>query len=200
VGADPVPDLSLPKTVLSSVDSLIGAGGIIQSSPQNLTLYNSAIALRLLGGELPSDELLARGGRTLSSYSFWSIQAQEAGAAEGQQDRAHDVIVRTHSDAYARLCSRKRASSMYFLHRIAQGAQDAHALSQGFSQDAQHDQGVSALLAVGFAKPVSAIQVARPTRVATTSRVADASVDVWPRGPVTFFLDASPVRQSLSVP
>src|SRR5712692_9534357 len=42
VGADAVPNLSLPKTVLSSVDSLIGAGGVIQSSSQNLTLYNSA--------------------------------------------------------------------------------------------------------------------------------------------------------------
>src|SRR5205823_9386939 len=40
-----------------------------------------------------------------------------------------------------------------------------------FPQDAQHDQGVSALLAVGFAKPVCAIQVARPTRLATISKV-----------------------------
>src|SRR5712691_9906525 len=78
--------------------------------------------------------------------------------ALAQQDGAHDAVVHTHSVAYARLCYRKRASSTYFLHRIAQGAQDAHALSHGFSQDAQHDQGVSALLAVGFAKPVSAIQ------------------------------------------
>ena len=52
VGADMVHSPSVPKTVLSSVDSLIGAGGVIQSSSQNITLYNLAISLRLLG-ELP---------------------------------------------------------------------------------------------------------------------------------------------------
>src|SRR6266478_5780014 len=60
----------------------------------------------------------------------------------------------------ARLCSRKRASSMHFFHRIAQGAQDAHALSQGISQGAQHDQRVSALLVVGFGMPLSATRIA----------------------------------------
>src|SRR5437867_12618356 len=35
VGADAVPDLALPKTVVSTVDSLVGAGGVVQSSPDN---------------------------------------------------------------------------------------------------------------------------------------------------------------------
>src|SRR5216684_2531921 len=54
-GAGPVPDLSLPRTVLSSIDNLIGAGGVIQTTPQNITLYNSAIILRLLGDPSPHD-------------------------------------------------------------------------------------------------------------------------------------------------
>ncbi len=33
-GAERLPDLSLPKTVLSSVDNLVGAGGVVQSSSQ----------------------------------------------------------------------------------------------------------------------------------------------------------------------
>src|SRR6266571_2999756 len=40
VGASPLPDLSLPKTVVSSVNGLVGAGGVIRTSPQNITLYN----------------------------------------------------------------------------------------------------------------------------------------------------------------
>ncbi len=79
-GADPVPDLSLPRTILSSVESPIGAGGVIQTSQENLTLYNSAIVLRLLGGPLPHDELLSRDRRVLSSWSFWGAEVQLGGA------------------------------------------------------------------------------------------------------------------------
>ncbi len=71
VGSNLVPDLSLPKTVTSNLDSLIGAGGVIQNSSQNLTLYNLAVSMRLLGGPLPHDELIGPGGRTLGSWSFW---------------------------------------------------------------------------------------------------------------------------------
>ncbi len=78
VGADPVPDLSLPKTVLSSVDSLIGAGGVIQTSPDNITLYNLGVKMRLLGSPLPHDELLGPDLRVLSAWSFWKVEAQVA--------------------------------------------------------------------------------------------------------------------------
>ena len=73
VGADPLPDLSLPKTMLSRVDSLTGSGGVVQASSQNLTLYSSAVALRLLGGLTPRDELLDIHHRILSHWSFWSV-------------------------------------------------------------------------------------------------------------------------------
>src|SRR5712692_11518531 len=39
VGADPVPDLRLPQPELSTVDDTIGEGGVIQTSPDNITLY-----------------------------------------------------------------------------------------------------------------------------------------------------------------
>src|SRR5439155_16206305 len=74
VGADAVPNLSLPKTVVSSVDNLIGAGGVIQTSPDNMTIYNLGIRMRLLGGVVPHDELLGPRGR-LSSWSFWGVEA-----------------------------------------------------------------------------------------------------------------------------
>ncbi len=79
VGSDSVPDLSLPKTVMTSVDRLIGAGGVLQGSSQNLTLYNSYLALRLLGGRVPHDELLGAGNRAVSSFSFWGAEVQVAG-------------------------------------------------------------------------------------------------------------------------
>ncbi len=79
VGSNLVPDLSLPKTVTSNLDSLIGAGGVIQNSSQNLTLYNLAVSMRLLGGPLLHDELLGPGGRTLGSWSFWGVQANATG-------------------------------------------------------------------------------------------------------------------------
>ena len=74
VGANELPDLSLPKTVLSSVDNLLSTSGTIQSSSDNVTLYNSAISLRLLGGKNSHDELLGRGREVLSSWSFWTVQ------------------------------------------------------------------------------------------------------------------------------
>ena len=74
VGADAVQNPTLPRTVISSAASLIGAGGVIQSSSQNLTLYNSAVIMRLLGGSFPHDELLGSDHRVLSSWSFWGVE------------------------------------------------------------------------------------------------------------------------------
>src|SRR5205809_151201 len=82
LGADPVPNLSLPKTIVSGVNDLVGAGGVISSSSQNLTLYNSAIRMRLLGTPNPHDVLLDRGSRVVSSYSFWSVQVWLNGSWE----------------------------------------------------------------------------------------------------------------------
>src|SRR5690348_7325957 len=45
IGAGPIPDLALPRTVISSIDSLIGAGGVIQTSSDNITLYNLAVRM-----------------------------------------------------------------------------------------------------------------------------------------------------------
>src|SRR5205807_7356763 len=73
-GAGPLPNLSLPKTVLSSVDGLIGAGGVINTSRDNLTLYNSVMAMRLLGGSNPMDELLGPGPEVLSTNMFWRVE------------------------------------------------------------------------------------------------------------------------------
>jgi len=80
VGADALPNLSLPRTILSGVDNLIGAGGVIQTSPNNLTLYNSAVAFRLLGGTMPHDELLGPNRMVLSPWSFWGVETQIASA------------------------------------------------------------------------------------------------------------------------
>jgi len=79
VGADAVPNLSLPHIILSSVDNLIGAGGVVQTSPDNITIYNLAVKMRLRGGVLPHDELLGPGLRALSSYSSWDIEANQTG-------------------------------------------------------------------------------------------------------------------------
>src|SRR2546428_7353612 len=79
VRADEAPDLSMPKTVVSSVDGLIGAGGIVQASSQNLTLYNLDVRMRLLGGISPHDDLLNHNGRVLSPM-FWRAEA-EVGSA-----------------------------------------------------------------------------------------------------------------------
>src|SRR6266566_1151531 len=79
VGADPLSKIALPKTVVSSVDKSLLAGGVIQASTTNLTLYNSAITLRLLGGPTPHDEILSRSYNILSSYLFWNVQANISG-------------------------------------------------------------------------------------------------------------------------
>src|SRR6266566_833966 len=79
VGADQVPNLSLPKTIVSSLSSLVSDGGVVMGSSQNMTLYNLAVSLRLLGGPFPHDELIGPGGRALSSYSFWEVEANLTG-------------------------------------------------------------------------------------------------------------------------
>ncbi|MBO0888692.1 hypothetical protein J2P12_06290, partial [Candidatus Bathyarchaeota archaeon] len=70
----PVPDLHLPGTVLSSVDKLLGTAVVTQDSSQNLTIRSSALKMRLLGGSMPLDYLLF-GAQALSSIS-WSIQTE----------------------------------------------------------------------------------------------------------------------------
>ena len=79
VGADPVPNLSLPRTALSSLSSLISQGGVVQDSYQNLTLYNLEISMRLLGGSNPHDQILGSDHRILSPLSFWTVQANDSG-------------------------------------------------------------------------------------------------------------------------
>ena len=79
VGADQVPDLSLPKTVVSSVDSMVSSGGVVQASPDNLTLFNSAVTIRLLGGAFPRDELLGPSNEEPRSYNFWMVEANVSG-------------------------------------------------------------------------------------------------------------------------
>src|SRR5439155_7103229 len=79
VGADPLSKISLPKTIVSSVDSSMLAGGITQTSTSNLTLYSSAIVLRLLGEPVPHEEILSRSHRVLSSYLFWGVEANIGG-------------------------------------------------------------------------------------------------------------------------
>ncbi|HEV2120017.1 MAG TPA: RHS repeat domain-containing protein [Candidatus Bathyarchaeia archaeon] len=74
VGSDVVQNPSIPRTILSDVSSRIGASGVTPNSPQNLTLYNSAITMRLLGGLTSHDELLAPDRRVLSAWSFWGVE------------------------------------------------------------------------------------------------------------------------------
>src|SRR6266516_2374413 len=76
VGADAVPDLSLPKPIKSSIDRLVGAGGVLEASPDNITIYNLGVRMRLLNGVAPHDELLGRDMRVLSSWNYWRIEAQ----------------------------------------------------------------------------------------------------------------------------
>src|SRR5207249_6559233 len=79
VGATPLSGLNLPRTVVSSVDDLVGAGGVVQSSPDNLTLYNLGVKMRLLGGLVPHDQLLSPSGQVLSSFVSWNVQANVTG-------------------------------------------------------------------------------------------------------------------------
>ena len=72
-----MPNLSLPKAVVSTVDKVIGAGGVIEDSPDNITLYNSALQFRLLLGPLPHDELLGNSPLYYDLYSkpdpYWKL-------------------------------------------------------------------------------------------------------------------------------
>ncbi len=79
VGAYSLHGFNLPKTVVSSLTSIIDDGGVRQSSSQNLTLYNLALSMRLLGGPLPHDELLGPRGETLSAWSFWNVAVKVPG-------------------------------------------------------------------------------------------------------------------------
>ncbi len=79
VGAGLVPDFALPQTTVSKVESSFDIKGVVQNSPNNLTLYNSAVVLRLLAGTNPHDELLAPTGKLLSSWSSWRVEAKTSG-------------------------------------------------------------------------------------------------------------------------
>ena len=78
VGATPLSGMSLPETVVSSVDNMLNSG-VVSTSQDNLTLYNRAVRMRLLGGLLPRDELLGPTGGVMSSYSWWNVQANISG-------------------------------------------------------------------------------------------------------------------------
>ena len=75
VGADPAPDFRLPQPKLSTVDDAIGAGGVLQTSADNLTLYNSAIMMRLMSGPKPYDELISKSGSVLSPFMYWTVES-----------------------------------------------------------------------------------------------------------------------------
>ena len=76
IGADSVPDLALPRTEVSTIDKVTGTANIIQVSRDNLIVYNPGVALRILGGALPHDELLGANFRVLSPWTSWSVEAQ----------------------------------------------------------------------------------------------------------------------------
>src|SRR6266550_1296115 len=78
VGASPLPDLSLPKTTLSTVANL-PLSGVLNSSSQNLAIYTPQIRMRLLGGPTPHDELLGPGSSVLSHWLFWGVEADVNG-------------------------------------------------------------------------------------------------------------------------
>src|SRR5438105_5456149 len=78
VGAGPLPDLSLPKTTLSTVANL-PLSGVLNSSSQNLTIYTPQIRMRLLGGPTPHDELLGPGSSVISRWLFWGVEANVTG-------------------------------------------------------------------------------------------------------------------------
>ena len=99
-GADPVPNLSLPKTILSNIDGLIASGGVLQSSPDNLTVYNLGVRMRLIGGLLPHDELLGQGLKDLGSYSSWGVETNVTGVWTSLEPVSNNfTIVGTNSTA-----------------------------------------------------------------------------------------------------
>jgi len=75
VGADGVPNIPLPRTILSNLDTLDGGNGWTQDSAQNLTLHTSQVKMRLLGGADPHDELVAADPQIAQSRMSWSIEA-----------------------------------------------------------------------------------------------------------------------------
>ncbi len=80
VGADKVPRQDIPRTIVSAVDSFIAAGRITQESPDNLTLHNPTLDLRLLGGANPHDEILTPDRRLATSRLFWIVEARTSNA------------------------------------------------------------------------------------------------------------------------
>src|SRR5436190_6932214 len=101
-GAGPLPSLSLPKTILSRADSLVGAGAVVQASADNLTLYDSGARIRLLGGSTPHDLILGRDWTPVGSYSFWGVQVSLGGLWFALQP------ISTHFDLLRRNCSGTR--------------------------------------------------------------------------------------------
>ena len=79
ISAGPLPDLSLPHTVLSTIDNMVGKSGVIQNTADNLTLYNFGVSMRLLGELSPHDELLGTRGRILSSFVSWDVESNSSG-------------------------------------------------------------------------------------------------------------------------
>jgi len=80
VGADNVPSIPLPRTVVSTVYKRAGGEvALDQSSPDNFTLRSSLFALRLLGGQNAYDMLVGPDYRALPFRLSWMIEANSTG-------------------------------------------------------------------------------------------------------------------------
>lgn len=77
VGSQDVPNTPLPRSLLSTIDSVPGAGWI-QNSPQNITLYNPGLSLRLIGGSDPYDVLVDKNLRVLGPRLNWGVEVNES--------------------------------------------------------------------------------------------------------------------------
>ena len=77
MGADQPPNLSLPKTVISGIDNLTTDGGVVENSPDNLTLYNNRLAVRLLGNPVPHDMIIGIDKAPLNSSALWQVQVNQ---------------------------------------------------------------------------------------------------------------------------
>ena len=73
-GANGAANIPMPRTILSNIDNVGSGMGWSQDSPQNVTLHNSALAMRLLGGSDPHDVLVGTDRQALSRMS-WNIDA-----------------------------------------------------------------------------------------------------------------------------
>src|SRR5260370_24031273 len=80
VGASPLPDLSLPHTVVSSLKQPVNEGGAMRVSPDNIIIYNAGVTMRLRGGLAPHDELLSSDESVLSSWMFWRVEVSIGGS------------------------------------------------------------------------------------------------------------------------